>query len=84
MRLQVYWNPLHPAVGMKDAIRTLVLYYTLLTLTLAVAGVDVTSFTFTLAVCAGATGVGIVKAWQRRFSPVAPLGNPFQADDARE
>lgn len=43
MRLQVYWNPLHPAVGMKDAIRTLALYYILLTLTLAVVGVDVTS-----------------------------------------
>lgn len=78
MRFHLYWNPLHPAVGMKESIRTLVLYYILLTLTLAFAGADVTSLRFTLVVCAGATGVGVVKAWQRRFSPVAPLGNPFR------
>lgn len=84
MRVQVYWNPLHPAVGMKGALRTLVLYYAMLTIGVAVVGGDVTPLMFIRAGSVGAAGVGIVKAWQRRFSPVAPLDNPFQADDARE
>lgn len=84
MRVQVYWNPLHPAVSLQDALCTLVLYYAMLTFGVAVVGGDVTSLAFIGAVSVGTAGVGVVKAWQRRFSPVAPLGNPFQADDARE
>lgn len=79
MGVQVYWNPLHPAVGLQDALRTLVLYYAMLTFGVAVVGVDVTSLAFIGAVSVGAAGVGVVKAWQRRYSPAAPLGNPFRA-----
>lgn len=77
MRFHVVWNPLHPAVGLRETFQTLLLYYLLLTVTVAVAGVDVTAPTYIATACIGGVTVGVVKAWQHRFSPVAPVENPL-------
>lgn len=77
MRFHVVWNPLHPAVGLRESFQTLLLYYPLLTVIVAVAGVDVTAPPYIAAACIGGVSVGVVKAWQHRYSPVAPVGNPL-------
>lgn len=56
------WNPLHPAVGLRETFQTLLLYNLLLTAAVAVASVDVTDPAYIAAVCLGGVIVGVVRA----------------------
>lgn len=81
MNFEIYWNPLHPAVGLRDTIRTLTLYYLFGTVLLALFGVEVLSLQYSVATSVCAVLFGCLKAWQRSSSPLAPGGDPFGKTD---